>query len=59
MPLADRLCLTEIDATPEFADAYFPEVDASLWLEESREEHGVDDKHAFRYYFVDYLRRTI
>ena len=59
MSLANRLCLTEIDATPEFADAYFPEVDASLWLEESREEHGVDDKHAFRYSFVDYLRRTI
>lgn len=59
MPFTDRLCLTEIDATPELADAFFPEVDTLLWIEENREEHDVDEKHAYRYSFVDYLRRSI
>ncbi len=59
MPFADRLCLTEIDDTPESADAFFPDVDASLWKEENREEHDVDEKHAYRYCFVDYLKRTV
>ena len=51
---ADRLCLTEIDDTPAEADTFFP--DYSDWQEESREEHDTDERHAFRYAFVDYVR---
>ncbi len=54
LPLADRLCLTEVDDTPEAADAFFPPYDG--WREESREEHGTDEKHAYRYAFVDYVK---
>ena len=54
MPLADRLCLTEIDDVPEAADAFFPPYDD--WKEASREEHGKDEKHAFCYAFVDYVK---
>lgn len=54
LPLADRLCLTEIDDTPASADAFFP--DYSDWKEFSREEHDVDEKHLYRYAFVDYVR---
>ena len=52
MPFADRLCLTEIDDTPDNADAFFP--DYSAWKEITREEHDTDGKHNQRYAFVDY-----
>ena len=54
MPLADRLCLTEIDDTPEVADTFFP--DYSEWHETSREEHDTDERHSYRYAFVNYER---
>ena len=55
LPLADRLCLTEIADTPSAADAFFP--DYSEWKETAREDHGTDEKHAYRYSFVDYEKR--
>lgn len=51
---ADRLCLTEIDDTPQQADAFFP--DYSDWKVETKGAHAKDDKHAFAYAFVDYVR---
>lgn len=57
LPLADRLCLTEIDATPESADAFFPTFDRSEWQVEECEEHDTDEKHAQRYTFVNYIRK--
>ena len=56
LPLADRLCLTEIDDTPENADTFFPPYEDE-WQEESREDHPIDDRHDFRYSFVDYIRK--
>lgn len=55
MKYADRLCLTEVNDTPEHADAFFPEYDE--WRETSREEHGKDEKHALEYAFADYEKR--
>ena len=54
MTVANRLCLTEIDDTPAEADAFFPPYDD--WNVAEREEHDVDEKHAYRYAFVDYVR---
>lgn len=51
---ATRLCLTEVDDTPEEADTFFPPYDG--WREINREEHGTDERHAQRYAFVDYVR---
>jgi len=51
---ADRLCLTEIDDTPKEADDFFP--DYSDWKVETKEAHSKDEKHAFEYAFVDYVR---
>ena len=51
---ADRLCLTEIDDTPKDADVFFP--DYSDWKVETKETHPKDEKHAFEYAFVDYVR---
>lgn len=54
LPLADRLCLTEIDDIPQEADAFFP--DYSDWVVECEETHEPDERHAYRYRFVDYIR---
>ena len=57
LPLADRLCLTEVDDEPEGADVFFPQVSSDLWKVSSREEHGKDEKHDYTYTFTDYIRR--
>lgn len=55
MPLANRLYLTEIDATIN-GDTYFPDFQKSLWKEVSRQHHPADDRHAFPFDFVIYER---
>ena len=55
LPIADRLCLTEIDDTPKDADTFFPEY-KDAWKELVREDHDIDEKHDFRYSFVDYVK---
>ena len=52
MPLADRLCLTEIHDTPAEADAFFP--DYSSWHEVWHEDHEKDERHHQTFRFVDY-----
>lgn len=54
LPLADRLCLTEVHDTPAEADAFFPEFTG--WRETWREDHDTDEKHAQKYSFVDYAK---
>lgn len=56
LPLADELCLTEIEAEAPQADAFFPPVLPSAWQEKSRESHPADEKHPCPYSFVDYIR---
>ena len=56
LPIADRLCLTEIDNTPAEADTFFPPY-ADDWKEAAREDHDIDEKHAYRYSFVDYIKK--
>jgi dihydrofolate reductase len=57
MPLASRLLLTHVDASPE-GDAFFPAIDPSLWSPRDISAHaaGPDDDHAFR--VVEYRRRA-
>lgn len=57
LPLADILCLTEIDDTPKEADAFFPEFAKNEWEVIEQEEHTTDEKHPFNYRFTTYLRR--
>jgi dihydrofolate reductase len=56
LPLADRLCLTEILDTPEQADAFFPQFSPEEWTESWAEEHQTDERHAQPYRFVDYIK---
>ena len=54
LKIADRLCLTEINDTPEKADTFFPPYDD--WKEESREDHEKDERHEYEYSFVDFIK---
>lgn len=56
MPMADRLEITHVHASPE-GDAMFPPIDDEIWQEVSREEHfaGPDDDADFA--FATYMRR--
>lgn len=54
--IADRLCLTEIDAEAKQADTWFP--DYSGWKETSRQHNCKDERHAYDYDFVDYVRKS-
>lgn len=58
MPIADILCLTEIDDTPQDADAFFPEFTKSEWEIIEDEAYKKDEKHDFEYRFVTYLKRN-
>lgn len=55
LPLAQRIYLTRVDATPS-GDATFPDVDTGVFQIVTREAHpqGPDDEHAFE--FIDYAR---
>lgn len=57
LPLADRLCLTEVHDTPKEADAFFPDFDKDEWDVSFREEHESDEKHQQSYTFIDYVRK--
>lgn len=57
LPIADRLCLTEIDDTPAQADAFFPQFSKEEWVVADREKHDIDEKHQYRYSFTDYVRK--
>ena len=55
MPVADRMEITHVHATPE-GDTYFPPIDATQWRAEARSDHpaGPRDEAAFSY--VTYTR---
>ena len=57
LPLAQRLCLTHIEATPDEADTFFPPFDESEWTIESDEYHEPDEKNLIAYRFVNYRRK--
>lgn len=57
LPLADRLCLTEVHNTPKEADAFFPAFDHSEWDVAFREEHEPDERHDQSFTFIDYVRK--
>ena len=56
LPLADRLCLTEVQDTPTLADVFFPKFSHAEWKETWVEEHQPDERHTHPYRFVDYVR---
>ncbi|MDP3883209.1 MAG: dihydrofolate reductase, partial [Candidatus Staskawiczbacteria bacterium] len=51
LPMAKKLYLTEVHATPE-GDTFFPEIDEEEWQETWRENHKSDEKNPYSYSFV-------
>lgn len=50
LPVAQRLYLTTVHGRPD-GDATFPPFDAAGWSEIEREEHPVDEHHAYAHTF--------
>jgi len=57
LPLASRMHLTWVDAEVEGAQAFFPRFDPDRWEVYAREPHAADERHAYDFEFVDYVRR--
>lgn len=57
LPLANRLCLTHIHATPELADTFFPTWNPQEWQLTHQEHHAADEQNEVAYTFADYVRR--
>ena len=53
---ADSLYLTEIDAELP-ADTFFPPLDRTHWQEVARDAHEADERNAYPFSFVRYLRK--
>jgi dihydrofolate reductase len=54
--IADTLDLTLVDANFE-ADAFFPQIDYSIWKETSRQDYKADEDHKYGYSFVTYKKK--
>ena len=56
MPMCDKLYITHIDE--EFdGDVYFPEIDLSVWKEESIEDGITNEDNPYSYKYVTYVRK--
>ena len=58
LELTNKIYLTEVHAEVE-GDTFFPEIDATIWKEISREDHETDEKHVFSYSFVELNRKLL
>lgn len=57
LPLAHTLHLTEVDTEVDGADTWFPRFDPAQWRELASQAHPADERHAFGFRFVDYVRQ--
>lgn len=57
LPLAQRLYLTHVQATPAAADAFFPAYAQDEWAVEREEQHAADERNEVPFIFADYVRR--
>ena len=58
LPLAARMYLTWVDTVVAGAQAFFPRFDPADWNVRACEPHAADDRHAYAFEFVDYVRRA-
>lgn len=54
---ATELRLTHVHTRIEGADAFFPAWSRDEWQVQAREAHSADERHAYGFEFVDYVRR--
>ena len=58
LKFADKLDLTFVHHTFE-ADAFFPEIDLTIWEQESREDFKADEKNKYDFSFVTYTKKEV
>jgi dihydrofolate reductase len=58
LPYARRLYLTWVYGAVDGADTFFPGINFKEWTEISRVHHDVDDKHAYPFDMVEYIREV-
>ena len=56
MPYADEMLLTFVHHSFE-GDTIFPEIDSSLWEEAARVRHPADERNAYDYSYVNYVKK--
>ncbi len=57
LPRSTRLYLTLVHAVIE-GDAFFPEIDPTIWRETGRTDHAADENNGLAFSFVTLQRRT-
>ena len=55
---ADKMYITRVHHEFENADAFFPAVNWDLWEEVDRQEFPADEKNAYPYTFLTYVRKA-
>lgn len=56
LDLVDTIYATEVQATFDSADTFFPELGGD-WTEASRTHHPADEKNAYAFDFVEYRKK--
>lgn len=54
---ADKMYITRVHAEFPDADTFFPVVDWSQWEEVEHQDFPADNKHAYPYSFITYIRK--
>lgn len=55
--ITDEILFTRVHHHFEDAHAFFPELDPAKWKETWREEHKADERHAYDFTFIRYVRK--
>lgn len=58
MASAARMYLTHVDTMLADADAWFPRFAVADWMAITRATHGIDERHAHAFEFVDYVHKS-
>ncbi|MCF2488259.1 dihydrofolate reductase [Dyadobacter sp. CY347] len=56
MPLADRLYVTEVETNID-GDTFFAITDPDAWKESERIGHEADERHKWKFAFVNYIKQ--
>ena len=54
---SNKIELTRIHETFDGADTFFPEIDESIWELVEEEYHSKDDRHAYAFTYLTYVKR--
>ena len=53
----DRMIVTHVHTRIEEADTFFPDIDSSVWMVDSRSEIMTDPETGFDFEFTEYIRK--